>query len=104
MFANCHVSASQLAGNNFMAFAGVLVANPQHIGRQMFAKPLMQPAGISGRGRPCGWVATFVDQLLDVNVGHGLQLEVVHFRLVRKISFQGTFNVPRMGVVTFDKV
>ena len=104
MPANCYVNTSQLTGNNFMAFALGLIFNPKHVGWQVLAKPPVQPAGISGRGWPNGRIVTFVNQLLGVNVGHGLMLEIALFRFAREVVRQGTLNISRMGVVTFDKV
>lgn len=102
--ANCDVKLTQLAGNDFMAFAGVLIFDPKHVGRQVLAKLLMKPTGIGGRGGQCGGVTTFVNQLLGVDVGHGFESEITYFLFAPKGIRQGVFNVLGVGAVTFDEV
>ncbi len=104
VFPYLYINSPQLTGEYLVTLTSIWIFDPQHFIGKTFAELLMQPTRIGGRRWPDGWVPTFVNQPLNVNVRYCFPLEISFLRFIREIVRQCSFNITRMGVVALDKV
>lgn len=93
------------AGHHFLLFAGFLVPNdPKLFGKPLVKKPVDQANKVRGTNADFAGFDLGRDDFLHLDMNPGLHLSVADGRFCGKVVFDGSLDVDRVGVVTFNQV
>ena len=89
--------------------AGISFEDAQHVvlaknGKSLVKKPVDQANKLRGTNPDFAGINLCLDDFLNLDMDPGLHLPVANGRFGGKVVFDGSLDVDRVGVVTFNQV